>query len=491
MIQLTNSLTGHLEPFVPMEEKRVKMYVCGPTVYGLLHIGNGRTFMTWDVVRRYLEKRGYRVTYVQNFTDIDDKIIAKAAEEGISPEAVAEKYTRAYFEDMDALGVRRADVYPRAVETIPEMIAHIEGLVAAGKAYPVEGDVYYRVKTFPEYGKLSGRKTEDNESGARVEVDPRKEDPSDFALWKAAKPGEPAWESPWCLGRPGWHIECSAMVRKVLGDTIDIHTGGKDLKFPHHENEIAQSEGLTGRPFVKYWMHTGFLNMDSEKMSKSLGNIKTTRDVVAHYGQQAVRVFLLSTKYDQDLDFTDENVKSAWKGFQRLQKTLTAYEGKTGRAGAPEIQALVKEADLGFYAAMDADFNTARAIAHFNEIASKMRKLATDRPELEEGLGAVVAVLHELASDVLGLDLHHQEDAQATLGDEHAESLLAILTELGYQTAPGYEGTEDLLKDLIAMRADAKANKNWAVADTIRNRLTGIGIKLVDQKDGTTGWEPA
>jgi cysteinyl-tRNA synthetase len=281
------------------------------------------------------------------------------------------------------------------------------------------------------------------------------------------------------------------MVRKVLGDTIDIHAGGKDLKFPHHENEIAQSEGLTGHMFVKYWMHTGFLNMDSEKMSKSLGNIKTTRDVVAHYGQQAVRVFLLSTKYDQDLDFTDDNVKAAWKGFQRLQKTLTAYEGKTHRAGAPEIQALAKEADLGFYAAMDADFNTARAIAHFNEVASKMRKLATDRPELEEGLGAVVAVLQELAGDVLGLDLHYHEEAKASLGDEHAQSLLGILTELGYQSAPGYEGTEDLLRDLIAMRADAKANKNWAVADTIRNRLTGIGIKLVDQKDGTTAWEPA
>jgi cysteinyl-tRNA synthetase len=491
VIQLTNSLTGHTESFVPREGKRVKMYVCGPTVYGLLHIGNGRTFMTWDVVRRYLEKRGYDVTYVQNFTDIDDKIIARAAEEGITPEAVAEKYTRAYFQDMDALGVRRADVYPRAVETIPEMIAHIEGLIEAGKAYTVEGDVYYRVKAFPEYGKLSGRKTEDNESGARVEVDPRKEDPSDFALWKAAKPGEPAWESPWGPGRPGWHIECSAMVRKVLGDTIDIHAGGKDLKFPHHENEIAQSEGLTGHMFVKYWMHTGFLNMDSEKMSKSLGNIKTTRDVVAHYGQQAVRVFLLSTKYDQDLDFTDDNVKAAWKGFQRLQKTLTAYEGKTHRAGAPEIQALAKEADLGFYAAMDADFNTARAIAHFNEIASKMRKLATDRPELEEGLGAVVAVLQELAADVLGLDLHYHEEAKASLGDEHTQSLLGILTELGYQSAPGYEGTEDLLRDLIAMRADAKANKNWAVADTIRNRLTGIGIKLVDQKDGTTAWEPA
>jgi cysteinyl-tRNA synthetase len=470
VIQLTNSLTGQLEPFVPMQEKQVKMYVCGPTVYGLLHIGNGRTFMTWDVVRRYLEKRGFKVTYVQNFTDIDDKIINKAKEEGISPEAVAEKYTRAYFEDMDALGVRRADVYPRAVETIPEMLAHIEGLIGQDKAYVVDGDVYFRVKAFPSYGKLSGRKTEDNEAGARVEVDGRKEDPSDFALWKAAKPGEPAWESPWGPGRPGWHIECSAMVRKVLGDTIDIHTGGKDLKFPHHENEIAQSEGLTGHPFVKYWMHTGFLNMDSEKMSKSLGNIKTTRDVVKAYGQQAVRVFLLSSKYDQDLDFTDESVQGAWTGFQRLRRTLTAWEGKTGRASAPEIQALVKEADQGFYAAMDNDFNTQRAIAHFNEMASKMRKLVADRPELEEGLGAVVAVLHELAGDVLGLDLHYEEDAKSEIDD-------AL--------------TGELLQLLIDLRAEAKAQKNWALADTVRNRLKAMGVQLVDQKDGSTTWEIA
>lgn len=470
MIQLTNSLTGHLEPFQPLEGNHVKMYVCGPTVYGLLHIGNGRTFLTWDVVRRYLEKRGYQVTYVQNFTDIDDKIIAKAHEEGTTAQEVAEKYTRAYFEDMDALGVRRADIYPRAVDTIPEMIAFIQGLIEKGKAYAVDGDVYYRVKSFPEYGKLSGRKVEDNEAGARVEVDARKEDPSDFALWKSAKPGEPSWESPWGPGRPGWHIECSAMVRKVLGDTIDIHTGGKDLKFPHHENEIAQSEGLTGHMFVKYWMHTGFLNMDSEKMSKSLGNIKTTRDVVKAYGQQAVRVFLLSSKYDQDLDFTDEAVKSAWTGFQRLRKTLTAWEDKTDRAGAPEIQALMKEADQGFYAAMDNDFNTQRAIAHLNEMASKLRKLASERPDLVEGFGAVVAVLQELANDVLGLDLHYEEEAKGEVGSELTEQLLHLLIEL---------------------RTDAKANKNWGLADAIRNRLKGLGVQLVDQKDGSTSWEIA
>ncbi|MFP5504506.1 MAG: cysteine--tRNA ligase, partial [Candidatus Sericytochromatia bacterium] len=295
-----------------MEDHKVKMYVCGPTVYGLLHIGNGRTFMFWDVARRYMRDQGYEVTYVQNFTDVDDKIINRAIEEGLSAQDVAEKYIQAYFEDTGALGVAPADVHPKATETIPQMVAFIEGLIAKGFAYERQGDVYFRVRRFAEYGKLSRRDLEDQLEGARKELDvEKKENPLDFALWKGAKPGEPAWESPWGPGRPGWHIECSAMVKEVLGETIDIHAGGMDLKFPHHENEIAQSEALTSKPFVRYWLHTGFLRMESEKMSKSLGNIKTIRDVVAAYGAQNVRYFLLTTHYRQELDFSDEAIKAA------------------------------------------------------------------------------------------------------------------------------------------------------------------------------------
>ncbi|HEY9721979.1 MAG TPA: cysteine--tRNA ligase [Oscillatoriaceae cyanobacterium] len=471
MLHVTNTLSGQKEPFVPLEANKVKMYVCGPTVYGLLHIGNGRTFMFWDIARRYLRYRGFDVTYVQNFTDIDDKIIKRAAEEGVTAAEIARKYTDAYFEDMDGLGVRRADIYPRATETLPGMIAHIQGLVEKGFAYESHGDVYFRVQRFEGYGKLSKRKLDDLIPGARVEADvEKKEDPLDFALWKAAKPGEPAWESPWGPGRPGWHIECSAMVRQVLGDTIDIHAGGMDLKFPHHENEIAQSEALTEHPFVRFWLHTGFLNMGDEKMSKSLGNIKTVRDALATYGQQALRVFLLRTHYSTTLAFSDEGVKAAFAGLQSLRKSLARYEGQFGAADAPLVRALVEEARAGFTAAMDDDFNTPQAIAHFDLIANKLRKLAKEQPELTAGFGAVVSELREEA-DVLGLDLSApEEEAQGELSDELTAGLLELLIEL---------------------RRDAKAQKNWALADQIRNRLKDQGVQLVDQKDGSTTWELA
>jgi cysteinyl-tRNA synthetase len=468
VIQIYNTLSGQKEPFVPLEEGKVKMYVCGPTVYGLLHIGNGRTIMFGDIIRRYLTYRGFDVTYVQNFTDIDDKIINRAKEEGITAAEVAEKYTQAYYQDMDGLGVRRATQYPKATQTVDDMIAHIQGLIDKGMAYAVDGDVYYRVNRFPDYGKLSGRKTEDNEAGARVEVDTRKEDPLDFAMWKAAKPDEPYWESPWGKGRPGWHIECSAMVRELLGDTIDIHAGGMDLKFPHHENEIAQSEGLTGEPFVRYWMHMGFLNMGSEKMSKSLGNLKTVRDMLATYGQQALRVFFLQTHYRSPLDFSDEGIKAANAGLQGLRKKLARWEDKLSASDDERIRELVIEAREGFIAAMDDDFNAPAAVAHFNAMAEKMRKLAKEQPQLEAGFGAVVAELRELA-DILGLDLSKPEEAESgELSDELSAELLTLLIDL---------------------RKEAKAQKNWAMADMVRNRLKEMGIQLVDQKDGSTTWE--
>lgn len=465
MLRLYNSLTKQLEPFEPLTPGRVSMYVCGPTVYGLLHIGNARTFMFWDVARRYLEHRGLSVTFVQNFTDIDDKIIARALEEGVTAEVIATRYTQAYFEDMDALGVRRATVYPRATDTVAEMLAHIEGLMAKGLAYAVDGDVYFRVEGFPAYGRLSGRTTDDNEAGARVEVDARKQSPADFALWKAAKPGEPAWDSPWGPGRPGWHIECSAMVRRILGDTIDIHAGGKDLKFPHHENEIAQSEGLTEQPFVRVWMHTGFLNMGSEKMSKSLGNIRTTRDVLAAFGAQTLRAFMLQTLYRSDLDFSEEAVRAAGQGLQNWRDTLARLERSATALPDAEADALAERVSAGFEQAMDQDLNTAAALAHLNAMTHELRKLdaaaVSPRPAIER--------IRSLAHDVLGLDLSAPATDEAPL-DDQTEALLAIL---------------------IDVRKQAKAQKDWALADLVRNRLTALDIRLIDQKDGSTTWERA
>lgn len=446
------------------------MYVCGPTVYGLLHIGNARTFMTWDVFRRYLEHRGYAVQFVQNFTDIDDKIIARAQTEGVSPEKVAEKYTQEYFADMDALGVRRASVYPKATETVTEMIAHIQGLVEKDLAYVVEGDVYFRVAGFPAYGRLSGRTGDDNEAGARVEVDPRKENPADFALWKSAKPGEPAWESPWGSGRPGWHIECSAMVRRILGDTIDIHAGGKDLKFPHHENEIAQSEGLTEKPFVRYWMHTGFLNMGAEKMSKSLGNIRTTREVIQAFGAQPLRYFMLQTLYRSDLDFTEEAVRAAATGLAKWRETLARLEEHAcpeGVGDTAQAEALRSEVLVGFNDAMDQDFNTAAALAHLNRMTNTLRRLGAGGTPAPCSALPALQCIRDLAERVLGLDLSAPPVPVAALGAQ-AEALLALLVDI---------------------RTTAKTQKNWALADTIRDRLMALDVRLLDHKDGTTTWE--
>jgi cysteinyl-tRNA synthetase len=428
--------------------------------------------MVWDVFRRYLEHRGLRVQFVQNFTDIDDKIIARAQAEGSSPEEIALKYTAEYFTDMDALGVRRATAYPKATETVAEMITHIQGLIEKGLAYVVDGDVYFRVAGFPGYGKLSGRTQGDNEAGARVDVDMRKQDPADFALWKAAKPLEPAWESPWGPGRPGWHIECSAMVRRILGDTIDIHAGGKDLKFPHHENEIAQSEGLTGQPFVRVWLHTGFLNMGTEKMSKSMGNILTTRDVIAAFGAQPLRYFMLQTLYRSDLDFTEEAVQAAATGLGNWRETLARLESASCPAGAGDLtraDTLQKQVVDGFNEAMDNDFNTAAGLAHLNRMTNHLRRLSADATAPLCSLLPALQAIRNLAHDVLGLDLSPVAAADRNLSAQ-ASAFLQLLVDL---------------------RTAAKAEKNWALADTIRHRLLELDVRLVDQKDGSTSWEPA
>ena len=319
-MQIYNSQSRRKETFVPLHEGKVGIYACGPTVYNYFHIGNARPFITFDVLRRYLEHKGYDVTFVQNFTDIDDKMIKRANEEGITVKELGERFIAEYFKDAQALGIRPATVHPKATEHIPQIIALVQRLIDNGHAYAVNGDVYYRVSSFPGYGKLSGQSVEDREMGAseRLDVETEKESPADFALWKAQKPGEPAWESPWGMGRPGWHIECSAMSMAYLGETFDIHCGGKDLLFPHHENEIAQSEGATGKPYVRYWMHNGFINVDNEKMSKSKGNFFTVRDIAKEYSLEAVRLFMLSAHYRSPINFSREQIEAANASLTRL-----------------------------------------------------------------------------------------------------------------------------------------------------------------------------
>ena len=317
-MQIYNSMTRKKEEFKPIHEGKVGIYACGPTVYNYFHIGNARPFIIFDVLRRYLEYRGYEVTFVQNFTDIDDKMIRKANEEGVTVKEIADRYIKEYFVDAKALGIRPATVHPRATEHMPQIIAMIQKLVDNGLAYESKGDVYFRVRAFPAYGRLCGQNLEDLESGARVSVDEVKEDPLDFALWKAAKPGEPYWDSPWGKGRPGWHIECSAMVCRYLGETIDIHCGGQDLIFPHHENEIAQSECFTGKPFAHYWMHNGYINVDNVKMSKSLGNFFTVRDVAEKYGYEPIRYLMISSSYRSPINYSVDIIEQCKASLQRL-----------------------------------------------------------------------------------------------------------------------------------------------------------------------------
>ena len=392
-----NTQTRRKEEFVPIEEGKVRIYACGPTVYNYFHIGNARPFIVFDTLRRYLEHKGYEVKFVQNFTDIDDKMIRRANEEGITVKELGERFIAEYYKDADALGIERATVNPKATEHIPEIIALIQKLEEKGLAYAVEtGDVYYNTKGFAGYGKLCGQCMDDLESGARIEVDNIKRNPMDFALWKAQKPGEPAWESPWGMGRPGWHIECSAMSMKYLGETIDIHCGGKDLVFPHHENEIAQSEGATGKPFVHYWMHNGFINVDNQKMSKSLGNFFTVRDIAKEFDLEAVRE--------------------------------------------------------GFDAAMDDDMNTAGAIAQIFELVREANA-ALDEKSPKAAIQAVLDAMEELTG-VLGI-LRRKTDAK-----------------------------DDEVEKLLAARAEARANKNWAESDRLRDEITKLGYILKDTKQG-------
>ncbi len=453
------------------------MYVCGITAYNYFHVGNARAFVMFDVVRRYLMWRGYTVRYVQNFTDIDDKILKRALAENTTMGAIAEKYIAAYFEDADRLNILRANAYPRATHTIDGIQRLIHELEQRQYAYAADGDVYYAVRQFPDYGKLSGRKLEDMQAGAsgRVDVDEdagKKKDPADFALWKAAKPDEPFWESPWGNGRPGWHIECSAMVRDELGESIDIHAGGMDLTFPHHENEIAQSEAVTEKPLARYWLHNGFINMDGEKMSKSLGNFRLTRDLLTTYDPMAFRLFVLQAHYRKPIDFTADAMDAAANGWKTLKEALQFGTQFTGLPGwSSEVDALDQETIDRFNEAMDDDINTPIALSVVFELAKLLSR---------EGHQLV----HQDKPDLTIEHLQQQWQTFIKLID-----VLGLTAQTAIEVATASDGlTDSKIEALIQQRQEARQSKNWAESDRIRNELQAQGITLIDQKDGVTRW---
>ena len=462
-MKIFNSMSRQKEEFVPIQPGKVSIYACGPTVYNFIHVGNARPIILFDVLRRYFEYRGYDVTFVQNFTDVADKIIKRANEEGITSQEVAEKYIQEYFTDAQGLGVRPATIHPKATENMQQIIDMVQTLIDKGYAYPVEnGDVYYRTLKFKGYGTLSHQPIEDLQSGARIAVGEVKENPLDFALWKAAKPGEPAWDSPWGPGRPGWHIECSAMSNRYLGKTIDIHCGGEDLQFPHHENEIAQSEAANGCEFVHYWMHNGFLNIDNRKMSKSLGNFFTVREAAEAYGYETIRLFMLSAHYRSPLNYSADILHQAQNSLDRLYsaedhlKYLVA-NGAEGDRNASEA-ALVDTFDSyrqRFDEAMDDDFNTANAISVLFELVRAINIATADENQpTKAGAQACLDMVHEF-TDVLGLLYSRKE-----------------------------ESLDEKVEQMIADRQAARAAKNWAEADRIRDELKAMGIELKDTKQG-------
>ncbi len=457
-MKIFNTLTRQKEEFKEIKEGTVTIYACGPTVYNLFHIGNARPFITFDLLRRYFEYRGKKVRFVQNFTDIDDKMINKANEQGITVKELGEKYIAEYYTDAKGLGVRPATIHPRATDCIGDIIALVKELEDKGYAYAVDGDVYFRTKQFKEYGKLSHLPLDELESGARIGVDDRKEDPMDFALWKAQKPGEPAWESPWGMGRPGWHIECSAMANKYLGKTIDIHCGGVDLVFPHHENEIAQSECAHGCNFANYWMHNGHINVDNRKMSKSAGNFFTVRDAAQAYGYEVIRFFMLTSHYRSPINYSAEALEGAGAGLERLYNTRDNLRYEIKNSKTPKLQ---DGEDVSVFAAyrdkfcekMDDDLNTADAISVLFDMAKDIN-IALESPHSVAFLNEVKGIFEELAG-VLGI---LSEEREVKVSDE----VLA----------------------LVEARTKARAEKDWAKADEIRDALSAMGIIVEDTKDG-------
>ncbi|MCI6276116.1 MAG: cysteine--tRNA ligase [Clostridium sp.] len=459
-MKIYNTLTRKKEDFVPINDKEVKMYVCGPTVYNYFHIGNGRTFIIFDTIRKYLEYRGYDVKFIQNFTDIDDKMIKKANEEKSTVKEVGDKYIEEYYKDADGLKLKRATVNPRATEYMDEIIEFVEALIEKGYAYEVDGDVYFSTKKFNEYGKLSGQNLDDLQAGARINVDERKNDPMDFAIWKAQKPGEPAWKSPWGMGRPGWHIECSCMSYKLLGETIDIHAGGSDLVFPHHENEIAQSEARTGKPFAKYWMHAAFVNVNNQKMSKSLNNFFTAREVLEKYDAEVVRFLMLSAHYRTQLNFTSEILDSAKASMERLYNAVFNLENLSKEVKVDNLtegeKEYVKTLDSyreKYIEKMDDDFNTA------------------------DGISTIFDLVRDVNTNI-----------NAESSKELVEYALGLIRELGKPLGILENSTQSDLEahveKLIEDRQRARKERNWALADQIRDDLKAQGIILEDTPQG-------
>ncbi|MEM2500733.1 MAG: cysteine--tRNA ligase [Candidatus Bathyarchaeia archaeon] len=470
-LRVFNTLGMRKEEFVPLREGEVRIYVCGPTVYDFIHIGNARAFVVADVVRRYLEYRGFKVTLVCNITDVDDKIIRKAQETNLSIQQISEMYSDAYFEDIAALNVKKPDINPRATQHISDMIIAIQRLIEKGYAYEVDGDVYFDVSKFKDYGKLSGNKMEALEAGARIEVNPKKRNPADFALWKARKDGEPGWHSPWGWGRPGWHIECSTMAMKYLGETLDIHMGGKDLIFPHHENEIAQAEALTDKPFVRYWLHNEWLTVNGQKMSKSLGNFITVRDALKMYSPQVLRFFLISAHYRSPLDFNSESIEAAKAN---VEKILSAVERLLSMAEKDErgleeetLLSQVREAKKKFNEAMDDDFNTPLAIAAVFEIIKAINTYVSQNNAIERSTKReVYETIKTLVEDVLGIKIRFKVG-------ESAERQVAIV-----------KGLMDLI---LEVRQEMRRRKEWKISDEIRDRLQRMGF-IIEDTPKETRW---
>ena len=465
MLKVYNTLTKKIEEFKPINPPAVGMYICGPTVYDYFHIGNARTFVMADIIRKYLEYKGFKVNFVMNVTDIDDKIIKKSVEEKIAFNDVAKKYADAFFEDLKRLRISPATTYPRATENINEILAMIKSLVDNGFAYNVDGNIFYNVSSFQGYGKLSGKKIEELEAGARVEVMEEKQNALDFALWKKAKEGEPSWKSEWGNGRPGWHIECSAMSCKHLGQTFDIHAGGNDLIFPHHENEIAQSEAANKKPFVKYWLHFGFLNINKEKMSKSLGNFFTARDVLGKYSAEAIRLFFAQAHYRGPIDFTDELLEASEKGLEKLKNIKSTIESglnKNNTSGFnPEFDFTYFE--NRFSEALDDDFNTPQAIAVIFDFVKEVNKTIAETSNLNVNFYITARdFLVKTADEVLGIISFLENEIKKESGLENK-----------------------LIKLLIDIRLNAKSEKNFKLADDIRKNLEALGITLKDTKEGT------
>ncbi len=482
-IRIHNTSTGKKEDFIPLHEKKVGMYVCGVTVYDLCHIGHARSAIVFDTIYRYFRYRGLEVTFVRNFTDIDDKIIRRANEEGVDCKTIAEKYISEFNIDMGRLGLEKPSVEPKATEHIPEMIQLISILIQKGFAYPGGGDIFYSVEKFKDYGKLSKRNLEDMKAGARVDIDEKKENPLDFALWKASKPGEPFWESPWGKGRPGWHIECSVMSQKYLGETFDIHGGGRDLTFPHHENEIAQSEAATGKPFVRYWIHNGFVNINKEKMSKSLGNILTIREILKDWHPEVLRLFFLSHHYRSPVDYSEDSFFEAKSGLDRFYSTLNAIQEelkkplsqkKLDSSVIEHCRQAIESFQAQFEEAMDDDFNTAQALGYFYDLQTHLNSLLSiSKGNPTEEIASILkqGLDHFIMKGwVFGL---FREDPEKYLDRQKKEGLKRLkLTE------------EEIFRS-IEERNLSRKEKNWKRADEIRNDLLSKGIVLEDTSLGT------